>query len=303
MENIAMSGFDYSIGDIRITRVEEMVGPFVAPTDWFGDYNRDEFESQMHWMAPNYFDVPTGRMVSSVHSWILRVGGKTILVDTCTGNHKERPGWDAFHMLDIPYLERLRAVGIEPEEVDMVMCTHLHLDHVGWNTRLENGTWVPTFPNARYLMSRTEAEFFADYIKHPDTQQVEVNTYNDSVLPIIEAGRHELLTGVEEIAPGLTLCQIPGHTPGHIGIDLNSAGKRALFAGDAFHFPLQISMWRWRGVHDHDPEQACDTRRRILEHCVEHDALLLPAHFPAPHGGYIRDTAGAFSIDLKRSFA
>jgi len=297
-ERIAM--FDRMIGDVRVTRVEEIQGPFVTPAMWFGAYDVKAFEAQLPWMAPRYFDPASGRMLSSVHTWVLRQGGKTILVDTCNGNHKNRPGWDAFHMLDQPYLQRLAAAGVLPEEVDIVMCTHLHIDHVGWNTKLENGKWVPTFPNARYLMSRTDKEFFEQNSKRPETTPATVNTYNDSVLPIIEAGMDVLVDGTEEIAAGLRLVNAPGHTPGHVGIDLNSKGKRALFSADAFHFPLQVPLWHWRGVFDADPDLACKCRRQFLEHCVEHDALLLPAHFTAPHGGHISAHGDSFAISFDR---
>jgi glyoxylase-like metal-dependent hydrolase (beta-lactamase superfamily II) len=289
------------LGDIEVRRVEEVCGPMMRPEDWFGDFDRAAFEVELSWMAPDYYRPETNQLVSSVHTWVLRVEGKVILIDTCSGNHKPRAGWPAFHMLDQPYLERLAAAGVAPEEVDMVMCTHLHVDHIGWNTRLENGTWVPTFPNACYLMSGVEHAYYAERVGRADTLEIEVNAYNDSVLPVVEAGRHVFLEGSETLAKGLTLRPIPGHTPGQTAVALESRGARAFFSGDAFHFPLQVPLWHWRNLIDHDPDQGCETRRAILEHCVEHDTLLLPAHFPYPHGFHVKRRGEGFVIDFNRS--
>lgn len=292
---------DRMIGGIRVTRIEEMSGAFVSARDWYRDFNEDELAPHAGWLAPDYYDASSGKIISSIHSWVLRQGGRTILIDTCVGNDKSRPGWDAFHMLNIPFLERLRAAGIAPEQVDVVLCTHLHVDHVGWNTRLDNGRWVPTFPNARYLISREDNAFYSAAAKNPTTSDVERNTYNDSVLPVVEAGLAVMLDGTEEIDKGLTIHPAPGHTPGHIRIDMASGGRHAVFSGDAFHNPLQIPLWRWRTTVCTDPNQACKSRRDILEHCVERDALMLPAHFPDPHGTFIDHRNGEFLPSFQRA--
>lgn len=299
-----MANFDRQLGDVRVTRIEESVSPLLDPKFWYGnDYDRAAFAAEVAALGPGYYDAATGMMVTSIHSWVLRTGGKTILIDTCVGNHKDRESWPAFHMLDQPYLERLAAAGVAPDEVDMVMCTHLHADHVGWNTRLENGRWVPAFPNARYLMSGIEHDWAAAHARAPGTGQLEINAYNDSVLPIVEAGRHVFIDGTETLAPGLSLRPIPGHTPGQTGVVLDSGGTRAFFIGDALHFPVQVPLWHWPVVFDHDPAQGCDTRRQILEHCVEHGALLMPAHFPDPFGCHIHDRGGRFEVDFARAAA
>lgn len=289
---------DTMIGDVRVTRVEEMVGPFVAPRDWFIDFDEAELAKHLPWLAPRYYDLASGRMISSVHTWVLRTPGRVILIDTCNGNHKSRPGWDAFHMLDTPYLERLRAAGVAPEEVDVVLCTHLHVDHVGWNTRLEDGRWVPTFPNARYLMSRADHDYYAEAARDPATMEVVRNTYNDSVLPVVEAGLAVMVDGAEELAHGLRLAPAPGHTPGQVRLDLASGGRRAVFCGDVLHHPLQVPLWRWRTRVCTDPDQARDTRRDLLADCAEHNTLLLPAHFPGPHGAHITARGDEFEISF-----
>ncbi len=232
-----MDANDGMIGAVRVTRVEEMCGPIVSPRDWFSDFDEEELARHLTWLAPRYYEVASQRMISSIHSWILRTPRRVILIDTCTGNHKVRPGWDAFHMLNTPYLERLQAAGVAPEDVDVVLCTHLHVDHVGWNTRLDGGRWVPTFPNAQYLMSRADHDYFASTARDAETPELVRNTYNDSVLPVVEQKLAVMVEGTEELADGLRLVPAPGHTPGQVRLDLSSAGQRAVFCGDVLHHP------------------------------------------------------------------
>jgi glyoxylase-like metal-dependent hydrolase (beta-lactamase superfamily II) len=295
-----MAVTDMMIGDVQVTRVEEMVGPFVAPSDWFIDFDEAELQRHLHWLAPRYYDLSSKRMISSIHSWVLRTPRRVILIDTCTGNHKSRPGWDAFNMLNTPYLEHLRAAGLAPEEVDVVLCTHLHVDHVGWNTRLADGRWVPTFPNAKYLMSRADHDFFSVEARDPATPDLVRNTYNDSVLPVVEAKLAVMVEGVEELEDGLRLAPAPGHTPGQVRLDLDSGGRRAMFCGDVLHHPLQVPLWRWRTRVCTDPDLARATRHDVLAHCAEHDTMLLPAHFPDPHGAYISAKGDEFEISFER---
>jgi len=235
--------------------------------------------------------------MTSIHSWLLRTGKHTILVDACSGNHKPRPGMPRFDMLNSQYLERLREAGVEPEEIDFVMCTHLHVDHVGWNTRLENGKWVPTFPNAKYVMSRTDHDHWEALAKKPDTEVYQVNTYNDSVLPIVEARKAEFVSGDHGMCGCLTLKPAPGHTPGQIRVDLDSRGKRAIFAGDALHNPVQVPLWKWNSCFCEDRDLARQSRHTLLADCVEQGALLMPAHFAPPHAAYVKDKGDRFELD------
>ncbi|MGI4813870.1 MAG: MBL fold metallo-hydrolase [Janthinobacterium lividum] len=190
----------------------------------------------------------------------------------------------------------MHAAGVSPEEVDVVLCTHLHVDHVGWNTRLQDGRWVPTFPNAKYLMSQGDHQHFSSLIGQPKTSALTANTYNDSVLPVVEAGQAVFVTGDEEIDHGLRLTPAPGHTPGQVRLDLSSGGRLACFCGDVLHHPLQVPLWHWRTRVCFDPDQARDTRRTVLEHCAESGALLLPAHFAEPHGGYVEAHQDSFRL-------
>ncbi len=289
---------DRHIGDVRVTRIEEQMGPGFPAKDFFPEFEAETFAAEQAWLAPNYYEAASGKLVTSIHSWLLRTGKHTILVDSCSGNHKPRPGMPRFDMQDRPYLENLRAAGVEPEQVDFVMCTHLHVDHVGWNTQLKNGKWVPTFPNARYVMSRVDHDHWAHVAKQPGSKAFEVNTYNDSVLPIVEARKAEFVAGGEHAMCGcLTLKPAPGHTPGQIRLDLESRGKRAIFPGDALHNPVQVPLWKWNSVFCEDRELARQTRNTLLGDCVEQGALLMPAHFAPPHAAYIKAKGDRFALD------
>ena len=236
-----------------------------------------------------------GKLIMSFHAFVLKTGRHTILVDTCC--NKSRPGREQFDHGKRDFLAGLAALGIKPEAVTHVMCTHLHWDHVGWNTRLVDGQWVPTFPNAKYVMSRTDHDFWEAEAKRPGTEAFKVNTYNDSVLPIVEAKKAEFVTGEHGMCGCLTLKPAPGHTPGQIRVDLDSRGKRAIFAGDALHNPVQVPLWKWNSCFCEDLDMARKSRHTLLADCVEQGALLMPAHFAPPHAAYIKDKGERFELD------
>jgi glyoxylase-like metal-dependent hydrolase (beta-lactamase superfamily II) len=288
------------IGDVRVTRIEEIMGPGFPAKDFFPEFEAETFKRHEHWLAPGYYQPESGKLIASIHSWLVRTPHHTILIDACSGNHKPRPAMPRFDMLDTPYLERLKAAGVAPEQVDFVMCTHLHVDHVGWNTRLENGKWVPTFPNARYVMSRTDHDHWAKEAQRPETAAYQVNTYNDSVLPVVEAGKAEFVADGHQCDACLTVRPTPGHTPGHIRVDLESKGRCAVFSGDALHNPVQVPLWRWNSRFCEDPAQARKTRGELLAHCAETRALLLPAHFAPPHAAFIKAKGDSFELDWDR---
>jgi glyoxylase-like metal-dependent hydrolase (beta-lactamase superfamily II) len=288
---------DRHIGDVRVTRIEEQLGPGFPAKDFFPEFEAETFAGQQHWLAPGYYQPESGRLVTSIHSWLVRTGKYTILIDACSGNHKPRPGMPRFDMLNTKYLDRLREAGVQPEEIDFVMCTHLHVDHVGWNTRLENGKWVPTFPNAKYVMSHTDHDHWAALAKKPDTETYQINTYNDSVLPIVEAKKAEFVSGEHGMCGCFTLKPAPGHTPGQIRVDLDSRGKRAIFAGDALHNPVQVPLWKWNSCFCEDRDLARKSRNTLLADCVEQGALLMPAHFASPHAAYVRAAGDRFELD------
>jgi len=197
-------------------------------------------------------------------------------------------------MLNVPYLERLAAVGAHPHEIDMVMCTHLHHDHVGWNTKLENGRWVPTFPNARYVISKPDFEYFQKLDADPQLGPAEQGTFRECVLPIVEAGRADLVTGPHRLDDHLEIVPAPGHSAGHVVFKLESGGERAVFIGDVFHHLLQVFYPHWNFPKNSDVEQARASRRMVLADCASTGALVLPCHVGAPFAGRIEATAEGF---------
>ena len=289
---------DWTIGTVRVTRVEEQLGfASVPPEKFFVGFEREVLERHLAWLVPDHYSPEHNRLISSVHSWLIRTPRHTILLDCCAGNHKERPGFARFHQLDTPYLARLRAAGVEPEEIDIVLCTHLHSDHVGWNTMLRDGRWVPTFPNARYLFSRTENDY-GDPRRNPaaDADPQRSNAYRDSVLPVIETGQAVLLDGTHAIDDTMLVEPAPGHTVGHVVLKLVDQGERALFSGDAIHHPLQVYVPNWNSCFCEIPDEARATRHRLLGDCAEHGALLFPIHFGAPHVTTIAREGDAFKL-------
>jgi glyoxylase-like metal-dependent hydrolase (beta-lactamase superfamily II) len=290
----------WSIGEVSVTRVEEQLGFASFPPEQYLDgFERTVLERHLAWLVPDHYSPEHNRLVSSVHSWLIRTPRQTILLDCCAGNHKERPGFARFHQLDTPYLARLADAGAAPEHIDIVLCTHLHADHVGWNTMLRDGRWVPTFPRAKYLFSRRENEI-GDPRRNPsaaaDAQRN--NAYHDSVLPVIEAGQAVLIDGAHAIDDTMLIEPAPGHTPGHVVLKLADRDERALFCGDAMHHPLQVHAPHWNSRFCELPDEARVTRLRLLEHCAEQKALLFPIHFGAPHVAAIARAGNAFALQF-----
>ena len=284
------------IGASTVTRVEERAGPGFAPEMLLPDW--DQAVLQEHpWLVPNYYDLASGKMMSSIHSWVIRTRHHTILVDTCVGNHKPRPAWERFHMLDTPYLARLAAAGVRPEEVDYVMCTHLHVDHVGWNTTLRDGRWVPTFPNAKYVFSEVERTYW-DPSLNKDLPESNAGIFEDSVAPVIEAGQAQIVGMTDRLGDNLLIEPAPGHSPGHVIFRLMDGGDEGVFIGDVMHHPIQVYRPEWSSRFCTDPVQAEVSRRRILEQCAACDARVFPAHFGAPHIGRVRRKGAGYRFDF-----
>jgi glyoxylase-like metal-dependent hydrolase (beta-lactamase superfamily II) len=259
------------------------------------DFDREAVRAHEHWLCPEHFDPESLRIPMDVQSFVLKTDKHIIVVDTCCGNHKQRPGLPEFHRLTTGYLDRFNALGIAPEDVDFVMCTHLHIDHIGWNTQLLGDRWVPTFPNARYVVSAQEYANAEQEARDIPFEPVR-NGFNDSILPIMDAGLCDLVSDDHEMLGMLRLRPAPGHTAANVQIELSSQGQKAIFAGDMLHTPMQIPFWNWSSKLCHDPVQAAATRRRLFEQCIEENALLVPGHFRAPHAGRIRDQDGGFQL-------
>lgn len=270
------------LGEVEIARVEDYHGLGFRPEVMFPEFRAELWQAERDWLVPGFYDPAANQLRTSIHSWLVRTPRHTVLIDACIGNHKPRPSIERFHMRNEPWLERLRAAGARPEDVDYVLCTHLHADHVGWNTRLEDGRWVPTFPNARYLCSRADFERWderrSDFVPRPINEFV----FADSILPVLESGQMVLIDDGHAVDELLTVEAAPGHSPGHVKIRLRSRAGQALFSGDVIHHPIQLPYPRLCSVFDEDRERALETRLQLLAECADASILLLPTHFAAP---------------------
>ena len=288
---------NFRIGDIQVTRVTEQVGPGFAPDFLYPDWNPSVIDEHRAWMVPDCFDEVEQKFIASIHTWVVRTSRRTILIDTCAGNDKHRPSLPRFHMLRVPFLERLAAAGVHPHEVDYVLCTHLHADHVGWNTRLIDGRWVPTFPNARYVFSRAEHDHWSG---PAGTTGFMAGVYQDSVLPVVEAGLADVVEGDGEILDGLTAHPTPGHSAGHIAFSLGRAGQQGLFTGDVMHQPIQVYNPHWNSLFCEDPVAARASRNWALEHAAETRATVFTAHFARCSAGHVHRHGDGFAWEFAR---
>lgn len=279
----------WEIGDIRVTRVLEFPPTAFDPAI-FIQATRDDVLGHRHWLCPAFATLD-GDIILHFQAFIIEACGKRILVDPCIGNDKPR-GHPLLDMLQNPFLERLKRAGFPRESIDYVMCTHLHVDHCGWNTMLVDGQWVPTFPNARYLFARGEVDF-----AQAETEGDAPAIFADSVKPILEAGLADTVDPGDVIVDGVTLKATPGHTPHHCSIVLSSQGQEAIITGDVIHHPLQAALpqissnFCW-----HDPTSIA-TRRAILDHAARHDVLLLVAHFAGSSGVTVKPDGAAWTVE------
>jgi glyoxylase-like metal-dependent hydrolase (beta-lactamase superfamily II) len=284
------------IGAIEVQRVEEMLTPGFFPAFLFPDYDPAVLEEHPALAAPEFYHAPTGRLVSSMQTWLLRVGSHVVLIDTGCGNDKVRENeeFKRFHKLSLPYLETLASCGVRPEDVTMVINTHLHVDHVGWNTRLVDGRWVPTFPNARYIIGRHELAHWRDPEAGPKLHPWGVPVIADSVDPVVEAGLVDLVDAGDTILPGVTVSAVPGHTAGQLAVHVASEGAHGVFTADVFHQPMQIVRPLWNSRFCEVPDAAIATRRRVLAEAADQDAVLFPSHTGYPHAGRIARHGAGF---------
>ncbi len=280
----------WQVGDVRITRVAELGGePF--PGKLMFPAATPVLVQRHAWLRP-HFAHADGRLYGSIHSFVIETGQRRIIVDTCVGNDKAR-SIRAWNLLQGPFLADLAEAGFPAESIDTVLCTHLHVDHVGWNTRLVNGKWIPTFPNARYLFGRREWEHWAsEAAEHRDG-----DVMADSVRPIIAAGLAELVDMTQVLTPEVRLEPTPGHTPGHVSVRISSHGEEAVITGDLMHHPLQCAEPDLANNFDVDAAAARRTRRDFLARYANKPVLVLGTHFAPPTGGWVVDAAGAWRFE------
>lgn len=287
-----------TLGDVEVTRVLEFHGRAMGMDEFFPDIPADVFEAERSWLAPDFWSPADNGFTSAVQTWVLRSAGRTILVDTGVGNHKERPYSPHWRHLDTDYLDNLAEAGVDPDEVDIVINTHLHVDHVGWNTRLVGRDWVPTFPNATYLLPRLDFDYWNPLGQHrPKNARSHQNVFEDSVAPVHEAGLTELWEGERVIDENLRLLPAPGHTPGSSVLHLSSGSDRAVFIGDLLHTPVQLQDPAHNCSFEEDPAAARTSRRRLLEFAADNTALVVPAHFGGHGAAEVRRAGNRFEIE------
>jgi glyoxylase-like metal-dependent hydrolase (beta-lactamase superfamily II) len=290
-----MSGFQ--LGEVEVTKIVEWQGAIAPARFIVPDSTPEIWRDNRSWLAPDHWDPDTDEYRGAVQTWLLRSEGKVVLVDTGVGNDRHRPQIPLFDHLRTPFLDRLAEAGVRPEDVDVVVNTHIHYDHVGWNTRRENDEWVPAFPNATYLIPRADQEFFDPRNAHRrpavrdehDRLRREGSriVYADSVAPVLD--RAVLWEEEYRIDRNLALEPAPGHTPGSSIVRLSSGSDLAVFVGDLLHSPVQILEPAYSSCFCEDPAQAASTRRAVLERAADLGELVVPAHF-----------AGTGAVELHR---
>jgi len=281
----------WQIGDVKVTRVMELEiaggTRFILP-----DATREACLG-LDWMQPHFMDAE-GNLIMSVHALVIDTGSRRIIVDTCIGNDKQRsiPAWTN---LQTGFLDDLARAGYPRESIDTVLCTHMHVDHVGWNTMRQDGRWAPTFPNARYLFAEREWRYWDGV----DDDPLNAGVLDDSVRPVFEAGLVDLVDWEHRICDEVRLEPTPGHTPGHVSVHIASRGAEALITGDCIHHPCQMTRTDWCSSADYDQAAGRATRERLLEHYADGAVLVIGTHFATPTAGHVRRRAqGGYWLDV-----
>ncbi|MGY3448314.1 MBL fold metallo-hydrolase [Bradyrhizobium sp. USDA 4353] len=282
----------FSVADTTIHRIIEQETTFLPARDMFPDLTPEMLAAEREALrAANALDAQD-TLILCFQSYVVRTPRHTILIDSCIGNDKPRarPVWNM--KSDDTYVRALAAAGIGLDDIDVVMCTHLHTDHVGWNTRLDNGRWVPTFPKARYVFAQTEYDYWV-----AQNAKAEVPPFADSVLPVVEAQRADIVSDDFAIGDHVRFALTPGHTPGHIAVAVGKGKDDAVFAGDLIHTPLQLAYPELSPRFDVDPAQAAVTRRAFLDRYCDTPTLCCTAHFPSPSAGRITRKGNGFACE------
>jgi glyoxylase-like metal-dependent hydrolase (beta-lactamase superfamily II) len=278
----------WKIGDVNVTKVVEL--EMAGGTRFILPQATPETIREIDWLHPHFAD-ERGRLRMSIHALIVETPERRIVVDTCLGNDKERriPTW---YKLQGPFLAELEAAGYPRESIDTVLCTHLHVDHVGWNTMLVDGRWVPTFPKARYVMGRVEFEHWRGQKENADHHVV----FADSIAPVWDAGLVELVETDHRLCEEVSLVPTPGHTPGHVSVRIASKGEEALITGDFIHHPCQMTHLDWSSTVDSNPAQATRTREETFSRLAGTPTLVIGTHFATPTAGRIVRDGNAFRL-------
>ena len=283
----------FSVGDLTIHRLIEQETTFLPAFDMLPGLTAEVLAENRGWMKAAGAIDDSDTLILCFQSYIVTTPHHTILIDSCIGNDKPRPARPKWNMkTDDTYARALKTAGFSFGDIDYVMCTHLHVDHVGWNTRLDNGRWVPTFPNARYVFAKGEFDYWTE-----QNAKAEVPPFVDSVLPVVEAKKAEIVHNDFSIGDYARILPTPGHTPGHVAFAFGKGKDDAIFAGDLMHTPLQTRHPDLSPKFDVDPALAAVTRRNFLERYCDTDTLCCTAHFPSPSSGKIRRKGEGFTCE------
>jgi glyoxylase-like metal-dependent hydrolase (beta-lactamase superfamily II) len=287
-----MGNLSWRIGDARITRIVEHEVPLPL-TGLLPQATAEALARHRSWLEPHFLN-PDGSVTLSIHGLVVESEGRRILVDSCVGGRRV-PGFEALAEGGRPFPDELEAAGFPLESFDVVLCTHLHFDHVGWNTLKRGGRWVPTFPNARYLFARAEWEHWSR-----ESAPVYATTLDEAVRPVLDAGLADLVEPTHAVTGEVRLEPSPGHTPGHVCVRIDSRGAQALVTGDMTHHPVQWAEPGWRMRADHDAEQAVATRRRLRDEHAERGSLVIGTHYAPPCAGHLVRHAGGVVFRARR---
>lgn len=282
----------WQVGSVKITCVVEML--FSLPHDPEGFFLRDATPEALKgspWLYPHFVN-EDGSLNVSVQALLVEAPGLRLVVDTCIGNDKPRQLVGG-NPLATPFLQHLADAGWSRDSVDVVVCTHLHVDHVGWNTMLVDGKWVPTFPKARYLIGKREFEHWSSA---GDEEQQAI--MGDSVRPIFDAGLAELVEMDHRVSPELRLMPTPGHTPGHVSVMIRSEGQSAVITGDIAHHPCQMAHPDWATSLDSDPQAARATRAKMFAEWADQPILVIGTHYAAPTAGHVKRDGAVFRFEV-----
>ncbi len=282
----------WQVGDVKITRIVE--SDAVIPGDGLILGASADAIKSIDWLAP-HFATPEGEIKISFHALVVETPTRRIVVDTCVGNNKDRPDIPLWHQMQTSFLEHLITAGFAPETIDTVLCTHLHIDHVGWNTRLVDGAWVPTFANARYLVGKTEYDHWHESHGGPVASE---QIFMDSIKPVWDAGLMDLVAKDLQICPEVQLVSTPGHTVGHVSVSIVSQGQSALITGDFVHHPCQLAHPDWGTHFDDDVGQGTKTRNAVFESLAGQETLVIGTHFSSPTAGHILRDRDAYRFKV-----
>jgi glyoxylase-like metal-dependent hydrolase (beta-lactamase superfamily II) len=282
-----------NLGDITIHRIIEQEGPFFDALTFFPALSKEMLAENRSWLAPRFLD-PSDKIMLCIQSYIIKTRHHTILIDTCVGNHKSRPTRPFWNMMNSDRYEKsLAATGLTVNDIDFVMCTHLHTDHVGWNTRLENGRWVPTFPKAKYVFADRELTHWTQRQKEDPASCPWVT---DSVLPIVEAKREVVVKSDHTLNDLVQLIPTPGHTIDHYSVHVGKVGRDAVITGDMIHSPIQARYPDLGMLSDYDSKLAGESRRKLFGRFCDTSTLMCTAHFPSPSTGRVKRWRDTFDI-------